>query len=294
MQNWVSFMGEPPFLFLPAAAGGVVPPDPGGGGGSSEDGSSEWLLISFSGCLGDSVLRHGLLCPRRQSNQNAAGETPVPLFCLIGLCRGRYPVAAECPIVPRNRCGRRPASAVAPRAEGFCRFLLTGAGAVPTAAGSPAREKRCIYLFNRANGRSIDEKPAADRIPEGFGSFSGSAPAPSEGVRLDKRAGVQPEGGWRFLVTFGRPKVTRGVGPGRPRRTPPGAGAGQAPIVSIPGPGAQTQRRRMQERGGGSLLFSCGPGGYSAVSSSFLVTMIFSSSSCFCVPHGMRASRGGP
>ena len=29
---------------------------------------------------GYSVLRHGLLCPRRQSNQNAAGETPVPHY----------------------------------------------------------------------------------------------------------------------------------------------------------------------------------------------------------------------
>ena len=29
---------------------------------------------------GFSVLRHGLLCPRRQSNQNAAGDTPDPVL----------------------------------------------------------------------------------------------------------------------------------------------------------------------------------------------------------------------
>ncbi len=56
-----------------------------------------------------------------------------------------------------------------------------------------------MYPFNRANGRSNDENPAADRIPGGFGSFSGCAPAQSDTDWLDKRAGVQPEGGWRFF-----------------------------------------------------------------------------------------------
>ena len=47
---------------------------------------------------GFSVLRHGLLCPRRQSNQNAAGDTPAPNVCPIGRHQGRYPIATEIPL----------------------------------------------------------------------------------------------------------------------------------------------------------------------------------------------------
>ena len=41
------------------------------------------------------MLRHELLCPRRQSNQNAAGETPDPHFLFNRSVSEAYPVATE-------------------------------------------------------------------------------------------------------------------------------------------------------------------------------------------------------
>ena len=134
-------------------------------------------------------------------------------------------------------------------------ILLAEASAFSAAAGSPIREKRSMYPFNRANGRSIDEKPGTDRIPEGFGSFNGSAPAQSEGVRLDKRAGVQPEGGWRPFGYFsGEGKVPLRSKPASkkekiPRRAAPPITPGPGGKVNWPKakrgrPGLRSPRRK--------------------------------------------------
>ena len=57
-------------------------------------------------------------------------------------------------------------------------------------------------LLLRGRQPKPDAQPAPDQMPVGFGGFSGSASAKSDGVRLDKKAGAQPEGGWRPFGYF--------------------------------------------------------------------------------------------
>ena len=72
-------------------------------------------------------------------------------------------------------------------------------------------------------------------------------------------------------------------------------GASESPLAPRFCPEGKTlERRKRRPAMRGPVEQKAGPRAYSAVSSSFLVMAMFSSSSCFCVPHGMRASRGGP
>ena len=93
------------------------------------------------------------------------------------------------------------------------------------------------------------------------------------------KAGVQPEGGWRVFGYFlHEQKVPRPW-----VREPTKRRAASGPVGSPRGGGKWRGR---------PLLFLCAAGNYSAVSSSFLVTIMFSSSSCFCAPTGWGIPRG--
>lgn len=63
-----------------------------------------------------------------------------------------------------------------------------------------------MYLFNRANGRSIVEKPAADRMPEGFLHSVAAQNQVWERLVGQKR-GSSPKGAGAFRFTFVRTKV---------------------------------------------------------------------------------------
>ena len=113
------------------------------------------------------------------------GDPGPPFFCLIGLgmicgsaaaesLPGRWPLVigavrhalrltALVLIVVSDFLSARPLVL-----GGFCRFLLTGAGAVPTAAGSPAREKEIRFSLQKAVRRSPTSSPPQIGSPEDF------------------------------------------------------------------------------------------------------------------------------
>ena len=127
------------------------------------------------------------------------------------------------------------------------------------------RSHRCIYLFNRANGRSIDEKPAVDRMPEGF-SDSVAAQNQVWERPIRQRRGSSPKGAGAFSVHFCAYKSEpQGPGPGRPRRKAPGARRqAHPPCIGWPyRPGRCKGRQKRSPppgRGGGGKRTGITPG----------------------------------
>ena len=73
-------------------------------------------FLSFK-CPAGGGEERGLRAVRPKVGGKTAGETPAPLFCLIGHLQGRCPVATEIPTVLRNRFSASRTSPDGPRVD---------------------------------------------------------------------------------------------------------------------------------------------------------------------------------
>ena len=164
------------------------------------------------GCLSPGATRPRtlrLLCPRRQSNQNAAGDTPDPAFVQSDACRGdtgqplKYLFASGSLVIGAVLCRTSPDG---PRAD---RHFLA------------CETERWFYPCIRAGGPSQNRNPAEIRCQRA--EFQWQSSIKSGSVRLGKSGGPARRGLAVFSPflggqKWGRRRQNRVEGPDWPSR----------------------------------------------------------------------------
>ena len=177
------------------------------------DFSSEGLFFWLSAGLPPA----GPLLDAQMWAEKPPGRPRTPFFAQSVFTKGRYPVAAECPLglrPPRNRCGGLRTSPDGPRAESG--FLFCG------------REPECLPQTQEARHRNQDSpapskgrqaksdtQPAADRMPEGIWPLLWLRSIKSGSVRLGKPGSGGPPAAFWLLCRRGQsnPRLRRGIPP---------------------------------------------------------------------------------